>query len=240
MKTIQINFDFANPEIVTPGADFWSCNGLHVLTEPAGIKPTGWFQIHRYEDLKKERREHLEWMEKEHDFPIYVQPSNTGLLGIIYPSIVALPLAALDSLWTWPFPVAYSCTFSYQIAMAIHLGYELIDISAVRLSDRREKTLEAPNVLLWAGEAHRRGIQVWLSDEYTWQFAYGREERLTNIPYWATRDVVNDMFPGWSRETRDLFDVYTRNNRNWEQYRNEQWQRVREDIKNRNAPVDNS
>jgi len=241
MKTLQINFDFSKPEIRIPGADFWSCNGLHAISEPAGLKATGWFQIHRPEDLPKEVESHLDWLYAPHDFPVYVNPETYGrtFMAKDY-NFVPLPMVELNKLWTWPWPVGYSCTFSYQIALAIGLGYDVIDMRDVRLSDAREKALEAPNVLLWAGEAHALGIKVLLSDEYTFPFHYGQVERLTEIPYWATREVVNDLFPGWSRETRKLFHTYMRANRDWEKDHAERAAKTWADIRARNAPLDNS
>ena len=202
MKTLQINFDFKNPEIRIEGADFASCNGLHVISEPAGLEPDLWFQIHRPEDIQKEKAEHVEWLEQEHDFPIWMNNPDKSR----FPSAVDINYAFhdLNQLWTWPFPVSYGSTFSWQIAMAIYLQYDRIDMRDVMLSDRREKWIEAPNMLMWAGEAHKRGIEVLLSPPYTHQFWYGREERLTNLPAWAPTEVISDMFPGWSRETRAL------------------------------------
>jgi len=238
MKTVQINFDFTRPEIRIPGADFWSCNGLHVLTEPVGIVPNAWFQIHRLEDLQKEKQEHLDWLFSEHSFPILVQPEvEKAYADNPEFNFWALPLVVLDHLWRWPFPVGYSCTFSYQMAMAILLKFNTIDISDVRLSSLREKNLEAPNVLLWAGEAHRRGIEVLLSDEFCYPFKYGQVERLTDIPYWASTEVVNDMFPGWSRETRAFFSEYQKKHSQWEGERNERWQQTRQNIAERNSAV---
>jgi len=202
MKVLQINFNFREPVIRIPGADFTSCNGLHVISEPAGLVPEFWFQIHRPEDLQKEKQEHLDWLQQPHSFPILMNNPDKEL----YPAAVDIGdiFHELNQSWTWPFPVSYASTFSWQIAVAIYLGYEVIDMQDVQLSDHREKWLEAPNMLMWAGEAHRRGIQVLLSEPYTHQFWYGREERVTNIPTWAPKEAVADMFPGWSRETREL------------------------------------
>ena len=210
IKVLQINFDFHSPEIRIEGADFTSCNGLHAGSEPAGLVPAFWLQIHRPEDLDKERPEHIDWLVSKHDFPVFVNSRTAELAGDYGRAAnwIPLPLADLDRLWRWPFPVAYGSTFSYQIALAIFFGYDVIDMRDVKLRDDREKWLEAPNMLLWAGEAHRRGIDVLLGEDYTYEFKYGQEERLTNIPGWAPSRVVNDMFPGWSRETRALHDAW--------------------------------
>ena len=212
MKTLQINFNFQNPEIRIEGADFTSCNGLHVISEPAGLEPKFWFQIHRPEDIEKERKNHKFWLYREHDFPILMNNPNK----LMYPSAVDIGdvLADLNALWSWPFPVSYASTFSWQLAFAILLDYDVIDMRDVMLSDHREKWLEAPNMLLWAGEAHSRGIEVLLSDQYTHVFQYGREERLTNLPTWAPSEVISDMFPGWSNETRALHRDWYRRHHN--------------------------
>lgn len=211
-KILQINFDFRNPEIRLSGADFTSCNGLHVISEPAGLKPAFWFQIHRPEDIQKEKLEHRQWLAQPHDFPILMNDPAPGR----WPAAVDINNIwhGLNDLWSWPFPISYASTFSWQIAVAIYAGYDVIDMRDVKLSDHREKWLEAPNMLMWAGEAHRRGIQVLLSEPYTHQFWYGREERLTNIPTWAPSEVVTDMFPGWSAETRGLHGDWFRRRHN--------------------------
>lgn len=237
MRAIQINFDFVAPKIHIKGADFWSCNGLHVLTEPYGIEPTGWFQVHRPEDIVKERPEHQEWLISHHEFPIWTHPETVGKAVIgeyAIPAAVSLPMTELDALWTWPFEVGYGSTFSYQIAMAIHMGYDMIDIRDVKLTDVRERAIEVPNFLLWVGEAHKRGIDVILSQELSHPFKYGQAERLTDLPGWLPLQVVNDMFPGWSYETRRLFDLYKRNVSEWEVKRAE---RYNEAQKRRIQPV---
>lgn len=205
-KTVQINFDFNNPEIRIPGADFWSCNALHTVMKD--LKPNAWFQIHRPEDIKKERSEHVRWLWERHDFPIYVHPRTVNYYS--FPKCVELPMRELNELWTYKFPVAYSCTFSYQIAMAIREGYALIDMQDVRLASFRESYLERPNLLLWVGEAHRRGIKVLLNEQLTYPFQYGDVERLADIPGWVPEIVANDLFADYARETREYRSEWRR------------------------------
>lgn len=167
----------------------WSFNGLHALI-PEGKQPSRWFQIHRPEDLYKESPEHMEWLQQEHPFPIYMNHPEFK-----FPSAVEFPF--LKCLLNWPSmelgSAKVSSSFSWAVAMAMHLNFTEIALHGVNLSSPRENWLEAPNLMLWLGIAAAKGIKItWGPDSrFDTPMLYGYEER--QIPAWAPLDVVKDM-----------------------------------------------
>jgi hypothetical protein len=61
----------------------------------------------------------------------------------------------------------FSCTFCYQIALAIHEEFEEIGLYGVDLNTgtQRERTLERLCVLWWLGYAEGKGITVTLPEQ---------------------------------------------------------------------------
>lgn len=166
--------------------DVWSCNGLHTKL-PEDVVPSAWFQMHPMDEIMSlESPEHIEWLQQEHPFPIYMQKKWQT-----FPSAEELPLDELDSLWLFNTHGSYSCTFSYMLAMAIRKGYAMIDLQGIDLLTPREAYLEVPNFLLWVGMAMAKGIVVRLGGRLAEELHYGYSPRF--IPPWAPEAVVTDV-----------------------------------------------
>ena len=195
MKIVQIGFDQRNPE-VADDADLWHCNGLHIIL-PNQIAPAGWFQIHREEDLYKESTAHLKWLTEEHPFPIWMSRRFD-----IYPSSVPMPYEELFALWPFDSLPSFASSFSWMVAMAIYLKYDVIVVEGVELSMAREAWLEAPNFMAWLGIAAGRGMQVKGHGRLFEQYLYGIEERVA--PVWLPIEIAQDVILDQIDEGRTL------------------------------------
>ena len=208
MKSIvQIGFDHYDIGVLSE-ADLWSCNGLHEIL-PREIKPAGWFQIHRPEDLYKESTLHIEWLKQDHKFPIWMARKFDE-----YPASVAMPYEELIKLWPLKTPPSFGSSFSWMVAMAIHMGYEGIEVCGVEFMTEREAWIEAPNFMAWLGIAAGRGMTVRGVGRLFESYMYGREERLAPawLPIIPTQDLLLDqidegrkLLSDWRRRARALY-----------------------------------
>src|SRR3990172_7912561 len=153
-KSVQIGFRPGTEPAVEDGYELWSLNTFHSHL-PDGIVPTAWFQVHRPEDLRHEVDGHFEWLCDEHPFPIYMNNPAP-----FFRSAVELPVEELKKLWTFTTQPSFASSFSWMVAMAIHLKYKRIRLGYVFLVSKRETYLELPNLCLWLGLAAGQGIQV--------------------------------------------------------------------------------
>ena len=209
MKTVQIGFDAWKLRFFE-GADVWHCNNLHsLLPQEIGILPAAWFQIHREEDLYKESPAHLEWLKQNHPFPIYMSREFRE-----YPASIELPREELKKLWTLDTPVSFASSFSWMVAMAIHLGYEQIWCSGIDFYTSREAYLEAPNFMAWLGIAAGHGIVVGGEGRLFEHYLYGVEER--KAPAWLPMEAAHDLIldqidegrklrSGWMKKRREYY-----------------------------------
>ena len=208
MKTVQIGvkLDGKGVEIVS-GADLWGCNNTYQVL-PSTIQPHSWFQIHREEDLYKETALHREWLREEHPFPVYMSKRFDE-----YPSSVPMPYEELFKLWAFETPASFASSFSWMVAMAMHLNYERIFCSGVEFYTPREAWLEAPNFMAWLGIAAGRGIKIDGSTRLFEPYLYGIEER--RAPVWVPQDVAQDLLLDQVLEGRQLRSDWSRRKREW-------------------------
>lgn len=101
----------------------------------------------------------------------------------------------------------FTCTFCYELALAIHRGAERIGLYGVDLhgGSARERTVERLGVAYWVGVARGRGIEVDVAgDVLTHPARYG-------IEYWLevrrTRALLRDLKGVLRAGERDDFDA---------------------------------
>ena len=123
------------------------------------------FEMHPM-DVQNERE--LEFL-KNCKMPIYVL-EETPLVptGIVYPlkKILAHP-------WSIPY---FTCTMAYEMALAIHLGFEEIELWGLNMDEGspRERTVESACLQYWCGIATGKGIKVrWDEHPYYCRYNYG-------------------------------------------------------------------
>lgn len=130
--------------------------------------------------------------EKELEFlknctkPVYVLEETP-----LVPTGIKYPLEEiLKQPWAKPF---FTCTFGYQIALAIYKKYEHIELWGVRLGigSPRERTVESACVQFWTGVARGLDIKVLWTDDpiheipYFYGFDYFQEK--VHVEDWLTR-----------------------------------------------------
>ena len=115
------------------------------------LRADRWFEIHPpTTDIQNEYD--MQWL-RECPVPIYTTepfPEN--------PNAVVFPVDRLANKFTDYF----SCTFAYQIALALAEGFEEIAIHGLQLAygTQREATVERACVDWWLGYAEGRGVRV--------------------------------------------------------------------------------
>lgn len=139
--------------------EIWSCNSMWNLCKDSlgDFRADRWFEMHPMsvqteDELKAIRRCPI---------PIYHlgdAKSEQAPLGVTYPIEAILK----------KFPYRYfTCTFAYQIALALHAGFSMIGLFGVEL-DRgtaRERLVEKACVEFWVGIALGAGVKVITPEE---------------------------------------------------------------------------
>ena len=143
------------------------------------LRADRWFEIHPpTEDIQDPHDMH--WL-RECPLPIYTTepfPDN--------PNAVVFPVDRLAS----AYKDYFSCTFAYQIALAIDEGFQEIAVHGLELiyGTQREATVERACVDWWLGYAQGRGIKVTIpaDDMVTKHWArYG-------FDYWREAKMVEE------------------------------------------------
>ena len=129
----------------------WTCNLITPVDADGRLRVSAWFDLH---ERCAQSDDDMRWIARC-PFPLYVPPSlmNASERAVLFP---------LEAVLT-EFPDApFSCTFAFQIALALQLGFETIGLFGVELAygSRRERTVEWACVNWWVGFAEGRGVEI--------------------------------------------------------------------------------
>ena len=161
--------------------EVWSSNETHGKSwmQLGGV--TAWFQLHPKWSFSKEHRwDHYGWLKQEHPFPIYMQRKYDDI-----PASAPFPLREIQRSLLWAMyrgeaavEKAFTSTFSYQMALAVHLGFERIEVYGIELALEAEYVYQREAMAFWCGMANGRGIEVWIPEACGLLLAplYGWEE----------------------------------------------------------------
>ena len=163
--------------------EFWSCNESYssgfIATPDGDFRTDRWFQIHKQEDFSRLRNSndarHYEWLQQEHNFPIYMQEKFKEI-----PNAKKLPLKKLEKMFFsnlnstkvdgTPVPWLeehehgfFTSSFSYMMAMAIAEGFKAIEIWGFAMGSQSEYAQQATGGTFWISAAMNRGIDVTVS-----------------------------------------------------------------------------
>ena len=205
-NAVQIGFNRDTLDIQRDH-DLWSMNNFHKAL-PDFVDPAGWFQIHKREDWGMQTPDHIEWLHQKHPFPIWMHGNYDDV-----PSGVRLPVADLIRLWPYSSVASFASSFSWMIAMAIHLEYESIYLTDITMSTPREAFMEVPNLMLWAGIAGGRGIDFVTDSPLFETYLYGFEDR--TVPEWVPREVATDLLVDFHDEVRWEFMDWSKRHDAW-------------------------
>lgn len=130
--------------------DSWECWGLNEIDQDRAER---YFEIH---ELKASSKEEIEWL-KECEVPIYMCKTHKKIpMSVKYPLVNICGKLECN--------LYFTCTFAYQIALAIYEGFEEIGLWGANLpaGSPREKLVETACVEYWLGFAMGRGIKIFI------------------------------------------------------------------------------
>ncbi|KKM21824.1 hypothetical protein LCGC14_1631510, partial [marine sediment metagenome] len=129
-----------------PEWEIWGCNEMSIE------RADRWFELH---PMTVQNEAELKWLE-ECDQKLYLLKKKKELR-----TSITYPLSAIcDSL---KMARAYfTCTFAYEIALALYEGFTTIGLWGVNLplGSPRERIFESRCVEWWIGFAQGRGVEV--------------------------------------------------------------------------------
>jgi len=159
-----------------PDLEVWSCNLVLCLDQQNQLRADRWFELH---PMSVQNENDMEWIH-ENPRPLYTLDYEPSL-----PKSLRFPMEAVDSLG---YANYFSCTFAYQIALAIVEGFEEIGLYGVDLvyGSDREREVELPSVTYWLGLFQGRGGRLafpehssTLHHRYRYGYDYWNEKRWT-------------------------------------------------------------
>lgn len=148
-----------------PDFEIWACNEFHMIAPRIDVL----FQLHgegRLQDTKKEMDgKHLEWL-RNAKIPILMQKHYDDI-----PNSIPFPKDYLQDKFGNRFvdpgtkETYFTNTISWQIALAIDMGYKEIDLYGVNMANDEEYASQRPSVEYFIGIARGLGIRVYIPDQ---------------------------------------------------------------------------
>ncbi len=135
-----------------PEAERWGVNRLMFMRYDGHMDWDRWFDLHSTDQIQARRQDAYEWYQAQTK-PIYRWEIDPAM-----PASVAYPVAEV---WQ-AFPEStqeFRCSLSWMLALAIHEGFEVIELFWHTLTDTEHRPY-VPSVLYWIGMARGRGITV--------------------------------------------------------------------------------
>lgn len=138
--------------------EVWGCNALWDLCrdERGDLRADRWFDMHPRSAQSEQDMANMHAC----PVPLYVPDKAeyddiTACLAYPYEFVAAHGLVA-------PFRPYFTCTFAYQIALAMALGFDEIGLYGINLTNGREGVVERACVEYWLGKAEGVGLTVTL------------------------------------------------------------------------------
>jgi len=182
------------------GIEVWCANELHGYpwVDVEGV--TRWFQIHvKSSFTKKHDFSHWEWLQEEHDFPIYMQQVFEDV-----PSSIKFPLREIQkdligNIYRGEEKIEklFSSTMSYQIALALWEGkFDRIELYGIELVMDGEYAYQREAMAFWMGKADGMGIDIWIPEDCALliQPLYGYEQvrKESGEIVWSSEGIYAD------------------------------------------------
>ena len=147
------------PPLDDPTWDVWGCNSLWKkhLDRHGRFRADAWWEMH---PVNVQTRQELMDM-GDCPVPLYILGGEYNLLTP-YKHWITYPLDQMREIYG---PRDYfTCTFAYQIALALTMGYREIGLWGVELwqGSTRETRVELPCLTYWLGVAKGRGVTITL------------------------------------------------------------------------------
>jgi len=163
------------------GVEIWACNEMHSAPWMQEEYVTRWWQIHpKWSFIRDNKHKHWEWLQKEHDCPIYMQrvfddvPNSTPYpLQEIQKGLIHIVKGEL------PIRKLFSSSFTYQMALALDDDFERIELYGIELLLDGEYGYQRETMAFWLGKADGMGVEVWMPKQCSLLVAplYGYEQQ---------------------------------------------------------------
>ncbi len=146
--------------------DIWIINEMHAFAWVKRV--TALLQLHPRSSFMRSVaargvRNHFEWLQQEHGFPIYMQFKNDDIPDSAEYPLVDIQEKLLARLRRGKNTVRFfTSTFAYMLALAIHQGYQRIEIYGFEMGGLDEYGPQRECAGFWMGYALGRGIEVYL------------------------------------------------------------------------------
>lgn len=161
-----------------PEFEIWGLNEAH--RQPWMRRITRWFQMHKRWDFTKQNnqsyKEHWEWLQKKHPFPIYMQKAERDV-----PSSVEFPLdQVIGTLLVKTkrgkkgVPYAeqkeveindyFTSSFAYMCALALLEGFKTIHVYGFEMATDTEYRYQKGSTEYWLGMASVLCDEVYIPD----------------------------------------------------------------------------
>jgi hypothetical protein len=165
---------FADSKVATPFDDdsyeFWGVNEM--WKDPAIKRCDVLFELHDYKWILEGKRlkEHIVWLRNNVNVPVFMQEHFPDIpMSVPYPK-----RAILDRFGSY-----FTNTISWEIALAIQLGFKEIRVYGVNMANDVEYSSQRPSCEYFIGLARGMGITVYLppeSDLLKCMYLYGFED----------------------------------------------------------------
>ncbi len=142
-----------------PDMEIWGLNQLYIAFPEIVPHCTRWFQFHArssYDANVGRDHSHHKWMSDQSSFPIYMQKREPDV-----PCSIPLPKDLLLSKNRRYF----TNSISWELALAIHEGFEEIHIYGVDMAQDAEYAHQRPSCEYFIGVAEGMGIKIVIPDE---------------------------------------------------------------------------
>lgn len=152
--------------------EIWGVNELYKVVPKVDVL----FELHDYEMLANKDRNpaHLEWL-RQAKIPVFMQKHFDDI-----PSSVPFPLDDI----TDEFGRYFTNTISYEIALALQLGFKEIHLYGVDMATNSEYGGQRPSVEYFLGVAVGRGVKVHIPaqcDLLKTAYLYGFEDKSSTL-----------------------------------------------------------
>ena len=143
----------ALPYLMDQEWEVWALNLIPPIDGEGRVRADRWFDIHQ---RVAQTADDLRWI-AACPRPIYVPPD----LADVSPRAVVFPLERIEAAFG-DAAEYFTCTFAYQIALALLEGFADIGLFGVELAfgTRRERSVEYACVSWWMGYATAKGVRL--------------------------------------------------------------------------------
>jgi hypothetical protein len=157
-----VGFSATNRDLApfdNPDYEIWSLNhawGMEFIKRCDvyfDIHPKAW--ITQSIGKSEPERQHYEWLQQPHDFPIYMQEKFPE-----FPASVRYPIEAIRK----KYADFHTSSLSYMIALALHLGYEWIEIYGFDMAADSEYNYQRDSAEYFIGLAMGMGVHIYLPE----------------------------------------------------------------------------